>query len=67
MLAHVPILEHGNVRRVLIVGGGDGAVAEEVLKHPHISVEMCEIDPRVIELSKIHLPHIHKGLLIIHV
>lgn len=62
MLAHVPILEHGYVRRVLIVGGGDGAVAEEVLKHPNIHVEMCEIDARVIELSKTHLSRIHKGV-----
>ena len=62
MLSHVPILEHGHVRRVLIVGGGDGAIAEEVLKHPNVSVEMCEIDARVIDLSKTHLSRIHKGV-----
>ena len=33
MLTHVPILAHGAVRRVLIVGGGDGGMAREVLKH----------------------------------
>jgi spermidine synthase len=59
MLAHPPITEHGGIRTVLIVGGGDGAVAEEVLKHDAITrVVLAEIDPRVIELSKAHLSDI---------
>ena len=33
MLAHVPIMDHGNVKKVLIIGGGDGGVLKEVLKH----------------------------------
>ena len=33
MLSHLPILSHGDVKRVLIIGGGDGAIASEVLKH----------------------------------
>ena len=33
MLSHVPILAHGAVRRVLIIGGGDGGLLEEILKH----------------------------------
>ncbi len=55
MLAHVPILEHGEARQVLIVGGGDCCIAEEVLKHKSIlACDMAEIDPRVIALCKIH-------------
>lgn len=61
MLAHVPILETGTVRRVLIIGGGDGAVAEEVLKHPGIRVDMCEIDGRVVELCKQYFGSVHRG------
>ena len=56
MLTHLPILAHGRVRRVLIVGGGDGGMLEEALKHRAVeSVTMVEIDPGVIELSQRYL------------
>ena len=56
MLAHLPILAHGAVRRVLIIGGGDGGMLEEVLKHRSVeTATMVDIDDTVIELSKQHL------------
>jgi len=56
MLAHLPILAHGRARRVLIVGGGDGGMAEEVLKHRSVeSLTMVEIDGSVIDFSKQYL------------
>jgi spermidine synthase len=62
MMAHVPILSHGAVRRVLIVGGGDGGMAREVLKHPAVErVVMVEIDAGVIEFAKRFLPGIGAG------
>jgi spermidine synthase len=43
--------------QVLIVGGGDGGVAREVVKHPLVEeVHQVEIDDRVVELSKQYLP-----------
>ena len=61
MLTHVPILAHGQVRRVLIVGGGDGGMLEEVLKHRSVErVTMVEIDRSVIDLCREHLPSISK-------
>ncbi len=57
MLSHVPILAHGNAKKVLIIGGGDGGMLREVLRHQ--SVEKCtmvEIDPGVVELAKKFLP-----------
>ena len=33
MLAHTPIFAHGAARNILIIGGGDGGMLEEVLKH----------------------------------
>ncbi len=36
MLAHLPVLAHGAAKKVLIVGGGDGGMLEEVLKHPGV-------------------------------
>ncbi len=56
MLAHVPLFAHGAVRKVLIVGGGDGGMLEEVLKHPGVEqVTMVEIDADVVAFSKEHL------------
>jgi len=48
--------------QVLIVGGGDGGVAREVVKHPQVeSVVQCEIDELVVEVSKKYLPFMAKG------
>jgi spermidine synthase len=56
MLAHVPVLAHGAVRSVLVIGGGDGGAVEELLKHRDIErVDLVEIDEAVVELSKTHL------------
>ena len=59
MLAHVPILAHGTVNSVLIIGGGDGGVLREVLRHQEVArATMVEIDERVVELCKEYLPTI---------
>jgi len=53
MMSHVPILAHGRAKQVLIIGGGDCLIAEEVLKHR--SVERCvqvEIDKAVLDFSR---------------
>jgi spermidine synthase len=57
MMAHVPILAHGAVREVLIIGGGDCGLAEEVLKHAGITrVVQIEIDAQVVEFAREHFP-----------
>jgi spermidine synthase len=59
MLAHLPVLAHGAAKRVLIIGGGDGGMLEEVLKHRSVEhVTMVEIDPSVVEMCRTHLPSI---------
>ena len=56
MLVHVPVLAHGAMRSVLIIGGGDGGAAEELFKHPGIErVDLVEIDDAVVDLAKTHL------------
>ena len=57
MMTHVPILAHGRAREILIVGGGDCGIAEEVLKHKSIKrVTQVEIDASVIAFAKKHFP-----------
>ena len=62
MMAHVPLLAHGNAKQVLIIGGGDGAMLREVLKHSAIDqVTMVEIDLAVIETARAYLPNHSQG------
>ncbi|WNJ98147.1 polyamine aminopropyltransferase [Thalassospiraceae bacterium LMO-JJ14] len=62
MLAHVPIIAHGAATRILIIGGGDGGMLREVLRHASVKhCTMVEIDPGVVELSKLHLPNHARG------
>ena len=57
MMSHVPILAHGRAEDVLIVGGGDCGIAEEVLKHKSVArLTQVEIDASVVEFSKEHFP-----------
>ena len=59
MVAHVPLFTHPNPENVLVVGGGDGGVIREVLKHPSVKkATLVDIDGKVIEYSKIYLPEI---------
>jgi len=58
MLSHVPIVGHGAVRSVLIVGGGDGGMLEEVLKHPVDKVVLVDIDGEVVDICRQHLPSV---------
>jgi spermidine synthase len=62
MMAHVPLFAHSKARRVLIVGGGDGGVLRETLKHPELKqVTLCEIDRSVIDLCREHFPDVSAG------
>jgi spermidine synthase len=61
MMSHVPLFAHGNAQDVLIVGGGDCGIAEEVLKHRTVKRLMqVEIDPTVVEFAKEHFPEFTK-------
>ncbi|WP_077623488.1 polyamine aminopropyltransferase [Sediminibacillus massiliensis] len=59
MVAHIPLFTHPNPKHVLVVGGGDGGVIREVLKHEQVEkATLVEIDGKVIEYSKKYLPEI---------
>lgn len=62
MLTHVPILAHGAVEEVLIIGGGDGGMLRRCLEHASVRrVTMVEIDRGVVEMSRTWLPGISAG------
>lgn len=57
MMIHVPCMAHPKPERVLIIGGGDGGAAREALKYDSVKeVHLCDLDERVIEVSKEFLP-----------
>jgi len=59
MMAHVPLMALRKPRRVLVVGGGDGGVLREVIKHPSVEkATLCEIDRTVIDTALEHYPEI---------
>lgn len=59
MIVHVPLIQHGVARRVLIIGAGDGGVLRRVLQHRSVErVVMVEIDEAVIQTVQMHLPTI---------
>ncbi|KZS95157.1 spermidine synthase [Sistotremastrum niveocremeum HHB9708] len=58
MIAHIPLNAHPNPKRVLVIGGGDGGVVREVLKHESVDhVDLVDIDEAVPRVSKTYLPH----------
>lgn len=59
MIAHTALFSHPNPERVLIIGGGDGGTAREVMKHPAVQhLDMVEIDRNVVEASRLHFPDV---------
>lgn len=63
VVSHIPYMVSRNCKKVLIIGGGDGGVVREFVKHQDIErIDLVEIDERVIEVSKIYFPDCTSGL-----
>ena len=61
-LAHLAALEHPSPRRAIVLGGGDGASARELLKHPGIErIVVAELDPAVVSTLCEHMPTLAAG------
>ncbi|CEM06927.1 unnamed protein product [Vitrella brassicaformis CCMP3155] len=62
MMAHVALMSHPTPRRVLVIGGGDGGVLREVVRHADVEeIHICEIDEMVITVSKKYLRQLSVG------
>ncbi|EFC50783.1 predicted protein [Naegleria gruberi] len=61
MMAHIPLAAlKTDPKKVCVIGGGDGGVVREILKHPSVEeVHLCEIDEGVVNASKKFLPHMN--------
>lgn len=61
-LVHIPLLNLNNPTKALVVGGGDGGVLRELVKHDSLTqIDMVEIDQSVVDLCKQHLPTLSNG------
>lgn len=62
MITHLAMHSHPNPKKVLVIGGGDGGVLREVIKHESVEeATLCDIDEAVIRLSKKYLPGMAVG------
>ncbi|MGL4788124.1 MAG: polyamine aminopropyltransferase [Cetobacterium sp.] len=57
MITHVPMCTNLNIKKVLVIGGGDGGTVRELTRYNSIEkIDMVEIDERVVRLSQKYLP-----------
>ncbi|KAL4779462.1 Spermine/spermidine synthase-domain-containing protein [Aspergillus varians] len=62
MITHLAMNSHPNPKKVLVIGGGDGGVLREVIKHECVEEAiLCDIDEAVIRVSKKYLPGMSIG------
>lgn len=59
MITHVPMAVHPDVKKVLVIGGGDGGVVRELIKYETIeTIDVVEIDPLLVEVCRKYIPEI---------
>lgn len=57
MIVHVPMAVNPNIKRVLVIGGGDGGTVRELTRYETIeSIHMVEIDKQVVDVCREYLP-----------
>lgn len=61
-MVHPAALAHASPRAALVLGGGDGGAARQLLKHPGIErIVVAELDAEVVRLTRAYLPDVHGG------
>lgn len=63
MVTHVPMAVNPDIKKVLIIGGGDGGVATELIKYEGIEqIDVVEPDEMLVEVCQEHFPELSRGL-----
>ena len=63
MVTHVPMAVHPNAKKILIIGGGDGGVAKELIKYPFVEkIDVVETDKMFVDVCAEMFPDIAQGL-----
>ncbi len=62
MIAQVPICTHRQPQKVLILGGGLGGSASEILRHEDISIDIVELDEEIVNVGKKYFSTLAKSL-----
>jgi spermidine synthase len=61
-MVHPVALAHPSPRAALVLGGGDGGAARQLLRHPGIErIVVAELDAEVVRLTREHLPDVQGG------
>lgn len=57
MIAHVPMATNPHIKKVLVIGGGDGGTVREITRYPQVKqIDMVEIDKMVVDVCREYLP-----------
>jgi spermidine synthase len=57
MIVHVPMAVNPDIKKVLVIGAGDGGAVRELCRYNSIEkIDMVEIDEMVVKVCKEHLP-----------
>lgn len=57
MITHVPMAVNPNIKKILVIGAGDGGTVRELTRYNSVEkIEMVEIDKKVVDVSIEHLP-----------
>ena len=63
MVTHVPMAVHPNAKKILIIGGGDGGVAKELIKYPSVEhIDVVETDKMFVDVCRRFFPEVACGL-----
>lgn len=63
MVTHVPMAVHPHVKNVLIIGGGDGGVAKELIRYPDIeTIDVVEVDKMFVDVCRDIFPEVAAGM-----
>ena len=63
MIVHVPMASNPEIKKVLVIGGGDGGTVRELVRYEKIEkIDMVEIDKMVVDVAKEYLQYTSCGL-----